>query len=103
MKLWHDLKNYLEILVLDPRVGAATSIYTLTAGIGAAIISLQGIFAALATLAGAILSTVLVYNHYKKGKLEREFDKLKIQAMEKILSESNLINNQEIKHFIKLD
>lgn len=56
-------------LANNPKVATATAGATASAGMGTMLEWIPGDIGKLATVIGIILSTVLIINHYRRGKL----------------------------------
>jgi hypothetical protein len=64
------VKNVAGPVLESPKVAAGVGGTTITSGLGT-IFDLLPSGAQVATAAGTVLSLVLAWNHWKKGKLER--------------------------------
>lgn len=68
----------------DPRFATATAGATASAGMGTFLEWIPGDIGKLATVVGIALSTILIINHYRRGKvigLEQEKLKLEIKRL----------------------
>lgn len=77
----HSVQNILT----DGKVAGATAIATVSSGVSGIMEVLPTFLTLIATFLGAVLSTVLIYNHLKKGRLERRALKLEILRGEQAL------------------
>lgn len=79
-------------LTIDQRIASLVSVVTTGMGM---IISLDWIpndIGKLATLVGILLSVVLIYTHWRKGRIEYKKTQLEIE----LLKEKNLKKDEEI-------
>lgn len=72
-----SLTNFMH----DAKVGAGTAATTIGAGIGTALDWIPNDIGKLATLVGIILSVVLIWNHWRKGKNEDRKNCLEIELL----------------------
>jgi uncharacterized membrane protein YfcA len=68
-------------LVNDIKVAWATVMGTIGSGMGTALEMIPNDIGKLATLVGIILSSVLIYTHFRKGRIEYEKTQLEISIL----------------------
>lgn len=68
-------------LVSDIKVAWATVMGTIGSGMGTALEMIPNDIGKLATLVGIILSSVLIYTHFRKGRIEYEKTQLEISIL----------------------
>lgn len=78
------LNELVEAAAQSPKVGMAVGGGTITSGIGA-LLELLPSGATIVTFSGAVLSLVLAWNHWKRGKLERSKLRLELELLKREL------------------
>ena len=68
----------MDNLVNDIKVAWTTVVGTIASGMGIALEMIPNDIGKLATLVGIILSSVLIYTHFRKGRIEYQKTQLEI-------------------------
>lgn len=71
-------KEGLQQLVSNPKVASGVSAMTTGSGLGTLLDLIPNDIGKLATLVGIVLSTVLIYTHWCKGRIEYKKTQLEI-------------------------
>lgn len=74
-------KDGLAELAQNPKVASAVSTLTTGTGLGTFLDVIPNDIGKLATLVGIVLSTVLIYTHWRKGRIEYEKTQLEILVL----------------------
>ncbi len=75
------ISNAVSTAMQSPKIAMAVSGGTIGTGASTWLEMIPDNIGKLATLAGFILSTVLIYNHTRKGSLERQKLRLEIESL----------------------
>lgn len=67
--------------VSNPKIAGAVSAGTTTTGLGTILDFIPGEIGKLATLVGICLSLVLIYTHWRKGRIEYQKTQLEIKIL----------------------
>lgn len=73
-----SVKDGLTELAQNPKVASAVSTVTTGTGIGTFLDLIPDDIGKLATLVGIVLSSVLIYTHWRKGRIEYQKTQLEI-------------------------
>lgn len=76
-----SVKEGLQQLASDPKVASAISTITTGTGVGTFLDLIPNDIGKLATLVGIILSSVLIYTHWRKGRIEYKKTQLEITIL----------------------
>lgn len=68
-------------LASNPKVASAVSAATTATGLGTILDWIPNDIGKLATVAGIILSSVLIYTHWRKGQIEYKKTQLEIEIL----------------------
>lgn len=74
-------KDGLAELAQNPKVASAVSTLTTGTGLGTFLDLIPNDIGKLATLVGIVLSSVLIYTHWRKGRIEYEKTQLEILVL----------------------
>lgn len=74
-------KEGLAELAQNPKVASAVSTLTTGTGLGTFLDLIPNDIGKLATLVGIVLSSVLIYTHWRKGRIEYEKTQLEILVL----------------------
>lgn len=74
-------KEGLTELAQNPKVASAVSTLTTGTGLGTFLDLIPNDIGKLATLVGIVLSSVLIYTHWRKGRIEYEKTQLEILVL----------------------
>ena len=80
-------KEVLHELVQNPKVAWSMSTLTTGSGLGTILDAIPNDIGKLATVVGIILSSVLIYTHSRKGRIEYEKTQLEILVLKEKESE----------------
>jgi len=72
------IKQVVSEVVQNPRIASAVASATTGTGLGTILDLIPNDIGKLATLIGIILSSVLIYTHWRKGRIEYEKTRLEI-------------------------
>lgn len=76
-----SVKEGLTELAQNPKVASAVSTVTTGTGLGTFLDVIPNDIGKLATLVGIVLSSVLIYTHWRKGRIEYEKTQLEILVL----------------------
>lgn len=76
-----NVKEGLAELAQSPKIASAVSTVTTGTGLGTFLDIIPNDIGKLATLIGIILSTVLIYTHWRKGRIEYQKTQLEILVL----------------------
>jgi hypothetical protein len=71
-------RDVVTEIVQNPRIASAVASLTTGTGVGTILDLIPDDIGKLATLVGIVLSTVLIYTHWRKGRIEYEKTRLEI-------------------------
>ncbi len=74
-------KEGLTELAQNPKIASAVSTVTTGTGLGTFLDLIPNDIGKLATLVGIVLSSVLIYTHWRKGRIEYEKTQLEILVL----------------------
>lgn len=80
------ITQFLVEVSNNPKAAVVTAGTTAAVGISTAFEKLPTYLGPIATVIGIVLSSVLIYNHVKKGRLERKKLKLEIRELQNKLN-----------------
>jgi len=72
------VNEQLQQLATNPKIASAVSAATTGTGLGTVFDLIPNDIGKLATLVGIVLSTVLIYTHWRKGRIEYRKTQLEI-------------------------
>lgn len=75
------VREAVEQIATNTTVGYTTSFTTIAAALSSMLEWLPGTYAEIAALAGAVLSIVLAYTHFKNGRVQRKKLHLEIAVL----------------------
>ena len=84
-----SVKNMLREIVQDPKIASMVSTMTTGAGLAAILDLIPNNIGKLATLVGVVLSLVLIYTHWRKGRIEYKKIQLEIDLLKKNQEKQN--------------
>lgn len=73
-----SVKEGLQELASNPKIASAVSAATTGTGLGTLLDLIPNEIGKLATLVGIVLSSVLIYTHWRKGRIEYQKTQLEI-------------------------
>jgi len=76
-----NVKEVIQELATNPKTASVVSTLTTSTGIVTILDLIPNDIGKLATVVGIILSTVLIYTHWRKGRIEYEKTKLEITIL----------------------
>jgi uncharacterized membrane protein YfcA len=76
-----SVKEGVQQLASDPRIASGVSAITTGTGLGTVLDWIPDDIGKLATLVGIILSIVLIYTHWRKGRIEYKKIQLEIRIL----------------------
>lgn len=76
-----SVKEGLSELAQNPKIATLVSTVTTGTGLGTFLDVIPNDIGKLATLVGIVLSSVLIYTHWRKGRIEYEKIQLEILAL----------------------
>lgn len=76
-----SVKEGLTELAQNPKVASAVSTITTGTGLGTFLDLIPNEIGKLATLVGIVLSSVLIYTHWRKGRIEYQKTQLEIMIL----------------------
>lgn len=76
-----SVRNAVEQVVTSPKVAGSVSAVTTGSGLGTVLDVIPNDIGKLATLIGIILSLVLIYTHWRRGRVEYEKTRLEIAIL----------------------
>jgi hypothetical protein len=81
-----SIKESITQIVIDTKTAVATAAVTTGTGLGTVLNLIPSNIGELATLAGFILSCVLIFTHYRKGSIEYKKIKLEMEILQEKLN-----------------
>lgn len=76
-----SVRNAVEQVATSPKIAGAVSAVTTGSGVGTILDVIPDDIGKLATLIGIILSLVLIYTHWRRGRIEYEKTRLEIAVL----------------------
>lgn len=76
-----NVKEVVQELATNPKAASVVSTLTTSTGIGTLLNLIPNDIGKLATLVGIILSIVLIYTHWRKGRIEYKKTQLEINIL----------------------
>lgn len=76
-----SVKEGLQQLASNPKIASGVSAMTTGTGVGTFLDWIPTDIGKLATLVGIVLSSVLIYTHWRKGRIEYEKTRLEILVL----------------------
>lgn len=76
-----SVKEGLQELASNPKIASTVSAATTTTGIGTCLEWIPNEIGKLATLVGIVLSLVLIYTHWRNGRIEYQKTQLEIAIL----------------------
>ena len=77
----------MNSIVTDVKTAIVVAAGSVSSGLGTVFNLIPDDIGNLATLTGIILSSVLIYTHWRKGRIEYEKTRLEIELMKKNIKE----------------
>lgn len=78
-----SVRSAVEQVVASPKIASGVSAITTGSGVGTFLDLIPDSIGKLATLIGIILSLVLIYTHWRRGRIEYEKTLLEIAILKK--------------------
>ena len=76
-----SVRDALQALANNPKIASVVSGVTTGTGLGTLLDYIPDDVGKLATLVGIVLSSVLIYTHWRKGRVEYELTVLEIELL----------------------